>query len=76
MVIPPIFFFFLSYLEIFRENPSRKRECLYYLALGHYKTGAYKEARQYNDSLLAAEPKNPQALSLKSLIDEKVRSGK
>lgn len=58
--------------EIFRSAPERRRECLYYLALGNYKLGNYGEARRYNDLLLEHEPQNLQAASLRSLIDDKV----
>jgi fission 1 protein len=58
--------------EIFRTSPERRRECLYYLALGHYKLGNYAEARRYNDLLLDKEPANLQASSLRGLIDDKV----
>lgn len=58
--------------EIFRSSPDRRRECLYYLALGNYKLGNYAEARRYNDGLLEIEPGNLQALSLRQLVDEKV----
>ncbi|KAF2744447.1 putative mitochondrial membrane fission protein [Sporormia fimetaria CBS 119925] len=58
--------------EIFRSSSERRRECLYYLALGNYKLGNYAEARRYNDFLLDLEPANLQAGSLKELIDEKV----
>lgn len=58
--------------DIFRTSPERRRECLYYLALGNYKLGNYAEARRYNDLLLDKEPANLQASSLRSLIDDKV----
>ena len=58
--------------EIFRNAPERRRECLYYLALGNYKLGNYAEARKYNDLLLDLEPGNLQAGSLRGLIDDKV----
>jgi fission 1 protein len=58
--------------EIYRNAPERRRECLYYLALGNFKLGNYAEARRYNDSLLNIEPANLQAASLRSLIDDKV----
>ncbi|EAT86955.2 hypothetical protein SNOG_05891 [Parastagonospora nodorum SN15] len=38
--------------EIFRNSRERRRECLYYLALGNYKLGNYAEARRYNELLL------------------------
>jgi len=58
--------------EIFRSSPERRRECLYYLALGNFKLGNYAEARRYNELLLEIEPGNMQAASLRSLIDDKV----
>lgn len=58
--------------DIYRDSPERRRECLYYLALGNYRLGNYAEARRYNESLLDHEPKNLQASSLQSLIDDKV----
>lgn len=58
--------------EIFRNAPERRRECLYYLALGNFKLGNYAEARRYNDLLLDHEPGNLQASSLRGLIDDKV----
>ena len=58
--------------EIFRSSPDRRRECLYYLALGNYKLGNYAEARRYNDLLLELEGGNLQAQSLRNLIDDKV----
>ena len=58
--------------EIFRNAPERRRECLYYLALGNYKLGNYAEAKRYNELLLEHEPANLQADSLRTLIDNKV----
>jgi hypothetical protein len=39
--------------EIYRAEPTRRRECLYYLALGHYKMGNYDEAKKFNGSHLS-----------------------
>lgn len=58
--------------EIFRTSPERRRECLYYLALGNFKLGNYANARKYNDLLLDNEPGNLQATNLRALIDDKV----
>ncbi|EMR66952.1 mitochondrial membrane protein [Eutypa lata] len=58
--------------DIFRVAPERRRECLYYLALGNYKLGNYGEARRYNDLLADKEPANLQAADLRRLIDDKV----
>ncbi|CAE6519386.1 unnamed protein product [Rhizoctonia solani] len=56
-------------LEIYRAEPARRRECLYYLALGHYKMGNLEDARKFNALLLSKEPTNMQAQSLAQLID-------
>ncbi|KAI0741882.1 mitochondrial fission 1 protein [Daedaleopsis nitida] len=58
--------------ELYRAEPGRRRECLYYLALGHYKMGNYEEARRFNALLLGKEPTNMQAQSLAGLIDQRV----
>ena len=58
--------------DIFKTTPERRRECLYYLALGNYKLGNYAEARRYNELLMEKEPGNLQASSLQQLIDDKV----
>ncbi|TFY80877.1 hypothetical protein EWM64_g3133 [Hericium alpestre] len=55
--------------DIYRAEPSRRRECLYYLALGHYKMGNYEEAKNFNGLLLEKEPTNMQAQSLSNLIE-------
>jgi len=56
--------------EIFRAEPTRRRECLYYMALGHYKMGNTEEARSFNSLLLDKEPNNLQAQSLAQLIEK------
>ncbi|EGN96596.1 hypothetical protein SERLA73DRAFT_154104 [Serpula lacrymans var. lacrymans S7.3] len=58
--------------EIYRAEPTRRRECLYYLALGHYKMGNFDEAKKFNGLLIEKEPTNLQAQSLGSLIDKDV----
>ncbi|ORY95354.1 mitochondria fission 1 protein [Syncephalastrum racemosum] len=58
--------------EIYTDSPERRRECLYYLALGHYKISNFVDARQFNRELLRHEPNNIQALALNKLIDERV----
>ncbi|TFY58051.1 hypothetical protein EVG20_g8301 [Dentipellis fragilis] len=55
--------------DIYRAEPSRRRECLYYLALGHYKMGNFEEAKGFNSLLLEREPTNMQAQSLSTLIE-------
>ncbi|KAI7861466.1 hypothetical protein BDF14DRAFT_1869063 [Spinellus fusiger] len=58
--------------EIYTDYPERRRECLYFIALGHYKLSNYTEARRFNQKLQKLEPNNEQALGLGKLIDEKV----
>ncbi|KAG7444295.1 mitochondrial fission 1 protein [Guyanagaster necrorhizus] len=58
--------------DLYRAEPTRRRECLYYLALGHYKMGNFEEARRFNGLLLEKEPTNMQALSLAQLIEKGV----
>ncbi|KAG5634770.1 mitochondrial membrane protein [Sphagnurus paluster] len=56
--------------EIYRVEPFRRRECLYYLALGYFKMDNFEEARRFNALLLEKEPTNMQAQSLGQLIDK------
>jgi fission 1 protein len=58
--------------EIYRNEPSRRRGCLYYLALGYYKMGNFDEAKRFNALLIDKEPNNLQAQSLSSLIEKAV----
>ncbi|ORY93007.1 mitochondria fission 1 protein, partial [Syncephalastrum racemosum] len=63
----------IQYLsEIYVDAPERRRECLYYLAIGHYKISNFSEARQFIRELLKHEPRNEQAMDLSRRIDEKV----
>ncbi|KAL8278218.1 hypothetical protein RQP46_009391 [Phenoliferia psychrophenolica] len=59
-------------MDIYRTEPPRRRECLYFLAVGHYKLGNWSEAKRYNSLLLEKEPTNMQAQSLNGLIDSAV----
>ncbi|KAJ1821710.1 mitochondrial membrane protein [Coemansia sp. RSA 2675] len=58
--------------EIYQEHAERQRECMYYLAIGHYKLGEYASARVFVEQLLALEPENAQAKCLRKLIDDRV----
>ncbi|KAH8926240.1 mitochondrial fission 1 protein [Atractiella rhizophila] len=60
-------------MDIYRTDAPRRRECLYYLALGHYKLQNWTEARRFNELLLEKEPKNLQAQSLADLIEKGVQ---
>ncbi|GAA6010176.1 hypothetical protein JCM10207_005652 [Rhodosporidiobolus poonsookiae] len=59
-------------MDIYRTEPTRRRECLYFLAVGHYKLGNYPEAKRYNGLLLEKEPNNFQAQSLSALVEAAV----
>ncbi|GAA5876026.1 hypothetical protein JCM16303_006998 [Sporobolomyces ruberrimus] len=59
-------------MEIYRSEPERRRECLYFLAVGHYKLGNYPESKRYNSLLLEKEPNNFQSQSLNALIEKAV----
>jgi len=43
-----IFISLCDVIEIYRHEPLRRRECLYYLALGYYKMGNFEEASKFN----------------------------
>ncbi|KAG0319380.1 mitochondrial membrane protein [Linnemannia gamsii] len=58
--------------DIYREVPDRRRECLFYLALGHFKLGNYNDARKFNEALLEYEPNNHQAHALRQEIEDRV----
>lgn len=62
-------------LEIIATWPTRQRECLYYLAVGHYRLGNYTKALKHVDELLQMEPGNQQAISLRHLINSKANRG-
>ena len=59
-------------IDIFREAPERRRECLYYLSLANFKLKRYDEAKEYSKMLLQLEPSNSQAQSLQKSIDNQV----
>ncbi|TXT10742.1 hypothetical protein VHUM_02247 [Vanrija humicola] len=58
--------------EIYSASPSHRRECTFYIAVGYYKLRNYSHAKTFNDLLLAVEPENLQAQSLRQLIDKAV----
>ncbi|WFD03270.1 mitochondrial membrane protein [Malassezia obtusa] len=61
--------------DIYRSDPPRRRECLYYLSLGHYKLANFDEAKRFNSLLLEREPNNMQAQSLNALIEKGIAKG-
>jgi fission 1 protein len=63
-------------LDIYRDYASRRRECLYYLALGHLKLGNYGDSKRIIELFLKEEPRNIQGLALLDLIERRVSDGK
>ena len=53
----------------------RRRECLFYLAIGNYKIGEFRSGLKYINELLALEPNNRQAIELKEKIESKITNG-
>lgn len=58
--------------DLYKSSPQRRRECLYYLALGCFKIGDYSNSRRYIDSLITHEPHNDQFLKLQKIIQDKI----
>lgn len=57
---------------LYRDEPSMRREALYYLALGSYKEGEYSNARRYAQTLREKEPHNEQLKALLQAIEDKI----
>ncbi|CCF56436.1 hypothetical protein KAFR_0B01370 [Kazachstania africana CBS 2517] len=60
--------------DIYKEFPSRRRECLYYLTIGCYKVSEYSMAKKYIDVLHSHEPNNKQVQNLKKVVEGKIQS--
>lgn len=58
--------------DVFKDSPQRRRECLYYLAIGTFKLGEFKEARRFANTLVTYDPENQQAKLLKKTIEDKI----
>lgn len=58
--------------QLYKDAPDRRREILYYLAIGCYKLGDYTGARRYADVLLDHEPTNAQVNALRQEIEDKL----
>ncbi|KAJ1793891.1 mitochondrial membrane protein [Coemansia sp. RSA 2399] len=58
--------------DIYDKHPERRRECMYYLAMGYYRTGEYNNARVHIERLLSLEPNNKQAQELRKRIEDKL----
>lgn len=59
--------------DIYKEEPTRRRECLYYLTIGCYKSGEYSMAKRYVDKLHEHEPNNKQVQTLKKMVEDKIQ---
>lgn len=59
--------------DIYKDTPQRRRECLYYLSIGCYKSHEYTMAKKYIDALSEHEPDNRQVKMLKQMIEEKIK---
>jgi hypothetical protein len=51
-------------VEIYRAEPTRRRECLYYLALGHYKMSNFEEAKKFNGTFLRFDRRHASGLMI------------
>lgn len=60
--------------DIYKEAPSRRRECLYYLTIGCYKVGEYTMSKRYVDTLYENEPNSQQILALKDMVETKIQN--
>ncbi|KAH3687694.1 hypothetical protein WICPIJ_001317 [Wickerhamomyces pijperi] len=58
--------------DVFKDSPQRRRECLYYLAIGTFKLGEFAESRRFAETLVAFDPENQQAKVLKKTIEDKI----
>jgi fission 1 protein len=54
MLYSPLIHFGLL-VDVYRTDSNRRRECLYYLSLGHYKLGNYTEAKRFNGMFTFAQ---------------------
>ncbi|CCD22403.1 Fis1p NDAI_0A02450 [Naumovozyma dairenensis CBS 421] len=59
--------------DIYKQEPSRRRECLYYLTVGCYKSGEYTMAKRYVDTLYEHEPNNKQVKTLMDMVEDKIQ---
>lgn len=57
------------------KSKDIQRDCLYYLALAHFRLENYDEARKYVTLASRIEPNNIQVLALDSLIKDRVTKG-
>mmetsp|Transcript_26779 Transcript_26779/g.67164 ORF Transcript_26779/g.67164 Transcript_26779/m.67164 type:complete len:150 (+) Transcript_26779:190-639(+) len=64
----------LLILQGLLEDGFCDQDCLYYMALGHYRIGDTKRAQQCVDSLLGTHPNHRLALSLSDVIADRVET--
>eukprot|EP00126_Sphaerothecum_destruens_P009401 Sdes_comp20500_c0_seq4m14960 len=63
--------FFKLHTELVASNGS-ERDFLYYLCIGYFRIDELEKAKEYNELLLGQEPNNRQALSMKSILHDKI----
>lgn len=62
-------------MDIYKNVPQRRRECLFYLSIGSYKIEELSDAKRYIDALLNHEPDNLQAVHMKKMVEDKISKG-
>lgn len=63
----------IGYMEDLTKIPDRRRECLFFVAMGNKNIGELSKARLYATELLKEEPNNQQALKLLQEIENKFK---
>jgi len=54
------------------EDRYSDRDCLYYMALGHYRLDDMVQSRKCLEKLLKDSPNNRQAISLLDIVEDKI----
>lgn len=66
----------IIYIDLFKICPQNlRRDCLFFLSIGHMKMADYAQAKYTCDQLIAIEPENGQAISLREEISRKASKG-
>ncbi|XP_072750495.1 mitochondrial fission 1 protein [Anoplolepis gracilipes] len=58
--------------DLYSNNDTEKRDCLYYLAIGNARIKEYSKALSYVRAFLQIEPANVQVQQLETLIKKKM----
>lgn len=54
------------------EDRYSDKDCLYYMALGHYRLDDVVQSRRCLERLLRVSPNNRQAISLLDIVEDKI----